>query len=957
MNKPQNLRASAANNKKSNNLKPLSLARSLTLVMAITSAIALLQAYLAFVYYDQHSFYERYRQELTRLAEVTAANSIDGVIAEDASGIRRALALVKASPHIHYAAVLDAQLRPLAEFRQGSLSQTPQPRVIEGGLLEEDSLMELSRPIYKAPGIGGVVVAEADTVIGHVYIAADLEEGQARFFRFTWIGFSILVVALLASLLIARRLIPSISGPISRLVSLTETLSRDINAPATVSPTSIKELRTLNQGIVALMKEIQQREKDLRKSEQRLSLALKGSGEGMWDWNIPARSTYFDQSCCEVLGIREKEVEILDKVWNSRIHPDDVNMSKRAFIKTLKGQTRNCDLEYRVANKQNDGWAWVHLRGSVVDWDSFGRPLRMTGTMADVTDRKRIEDEVKLYAAVFDNTRDAVVILDGDFYVLAVNRAFTEISGYEAEEVVGTNHLFLQSEKNPVNFKRLLRKRIAEVGEWDGEAWDCRKNGEHYPQELALNGIADKHGQFVRYVGVFSDITERKKAEEELRYMANYDTLTELPNRGMFQGTLNRALQNAKRQRQKLALLFVDLDKFKSVNDNLGHDAGDELLRQVAKRLRETVRDADVVARLAGDEFTIILENINSDREAELVAKKTLQAFEKGFVVKGQDTGVGASIGIAFYPDDARETESLMQCADMAMYFAKSLGRNNLKFYSPDMNTAADERSRLEGELRQAFNRQELEVFYQPKVDAKTLAIVGFEALLRWRHDTLGWISPADFIAVAEDSGLIKPIGDWVLREACRQLKQLHAAGFGHIHMAINVSAKQFQLTDFPVEVATIFYEEVVDPRFIELELTESLIMEQPEKVILMLRVLKNLGVSLSVDDFGTGYSSLSYLRQFPIDTLKVDRSFVSEIGEREDGIAIAAAIISMAHNLNLNVVAEGVETEKQLQRLRQLNCEQVQGYLIGKPVPAHKLEILLAAEAAAHNSEEGWIA
>jgi len=689
-----------------------------------------------------------------------------------------------------------------------------------------------------------------------------------------------------------------------------------------------------------MLSDIQQRESALRNSEQRLSLALIGSGEGMWDWNIMARKTYFDKRCCGVLGLPHEEVDMKDSVWRTRIHPDDVKRAKQAFIRTLKGTTISCDVEYRV--RSGSEWTWLHLRGSVMAWDDRGRPVRMTGTMLDVTERKRTEEQLSLYATAFKNSSDAVVILDPEFCIVAVNNTYTQISHYSSEDVLGTSDKFLSSANNPSDFQEVLMRRVAKRGQWNGESWDTRKNGEVFPQELAVNGVYDKKRRLTHYIAVFSDITERKKTEEELRFMANYDTLTQLPNRGMFQGGLVRALQNAKRNGEQLALLFIDLDKFKQVNDVLGHDAGDDLLRQVAQRLKGTVRDADLVARLAGDEFTIILEDIHSDREAEIVAKKILMGFEAGFTVKGNDAGVGASVGIALFPHDAMESEALMHCADTAMYHAKSLGRNNLKFYSPGMNAESDSRTKLERELRLAFNRRELEIYYQPKVDVATQTVVGCEALLRWEHPDLGWVSPAEFISVAEDSGLIKPMGDWVFRESARQLKIWHDAGHTQLKMAVNVSAKQFQLADFPLEVAVILREEDVDPQCLELELTESLIMDDPEKVILMLHVLKNLGLRISVDDFGTGYSSLSYLHRFPIDTLKVDRAFVAEIDDGEDGATIAATIINMAHNLDLNVVAEGVETRSQFDLLSSLRCEQIQGYYFSKAVPADQFVQLL---------------
>ncbi len=914
--------------------KAITLERSLTLVIAITSCVALLQAYIAFVIYDQYSF----RQDLTRqlgiLAKVSAGNSGGALYFSDEGGLNESLGLLSSYRHIHYAAIVTSTGEIFTEYRvkpdePDQITSFANPRELSEVKVSGNDYIELSEEIY-----------QNGEKIGYLYLYADMGGAKERLVQFTLIGGTILVLALLAGLMLTRRIIPVISRPILNLVTLTGSRSRQQDYSPANNPTRISELKALAVGVGDMLSDIQQRETALRNSEQRLSLALKGSGEGMWDWNIAARTTYFDKRCCGVLGLDQEEVDMQDSVWRTRIHLDDVKNAKQAFIKTLKGQTMSCDVEYRVRNE--GGWTWLHLRGSVMAWDERGRPVRMTGTMLDVTERKRTEEQLALYATAFNNSSDAVVILDQKFNILAVNNTYTDITQFSSEDVLGRNDVFLNSENNPANFQQVLMRRVEKRGKWSGESWDTRKSGEVFPQELAINGVLNKKQKLTHYIAVFSDITERKKTEEELRFMANYDTLTKLPNRGMFQGGLLRALQAAKRNTEQLALLFIDLDKFKQVNDVLGHDAGDDLLRQVAKRLKSTVRDADLVARLAGDEFTIILENIHSDREAEIVAKKILMSFEAGFTVKGNDAGVGASVGIALFPHDATETEELMHCADTAMYHAKSLGRNNLKFYSPGMNTESDNRTKLERELRSAFNRRELEIYYQPKVDVISRQVVGFEALLRWQHPDLGWVSPAEFISVAEDTGLIKPVGEWVLRQSARQLKAWHAAGHDSLSMAVNVSAKQFQLADFPLEVAIILKEEQVEARFLELELTESLIMDDPDKVILMLHVLKNLGVSLSVDDFGTGYSSLSYLHRFPIDTLKVDRAFVSEMDDGDDGATIAATIINMAHNLNLNVIAEGVETKSQFDLLSSLRCEQIQGYYFSKAIPAREVELLL---------------
>ena len=433
--------------------------------------------------------------------------------------------------------------------------------------------------------------------------------------------------------------------------------------------------------------------------------------------------------------------------------------------------------------------------------------------------------------------------------------------------------------------------------------------------------------------------------EKNLKHQINYDPLTKLPNRMMFLGRLEQAIHMAKRRKTLMAVLFVDLDQFKQINDTLGHKTGDAILQEVAQLLQTCVRDTDTVARLAGDEFTIILEGIQENRNAEFVAKQILSAFSAKVKTNDQEIVIGASIGISVYPHDAEHGETLLHHADTAMYFAKKRGRNTFKFYNPSINAEAERRNRIESDLQIAIEKNEIQLYYQPKIEMDGSTIVGFEALLRWDHPELGWISPLEFVSIAEASQLIKSLGEWVLRQACRQVLEWHNHGYTTLSVAVNVSARQFHLSDFALDVARILLEEGVSSECIELELTESLVMDLPEKVILMLHTLKNIGVKLSIDDFGTGYSSLSYLQRFPIDTLKIDRSFINEIGESRGGNAITLAIISLAHTLDLQVIAEGVETDEQLEFLRQHHCEQIQGYYISRPLPATDVLPFLSTE------------
>lgn len=483
--------------------------------------------------------------------------------------------------------------------------------------------------------------------------------------------------------------------------------------------------------------------------------------------------------------------------------------------------------------------------------------------------------------------------------------------------------------------------RLVELAEKVGRDRD-------YSLKAEYSSIREINTLVFSFNNMLSAIHERDQSlienEQKLTQLANYDLLTNLPNRAMFIDRLDQAIRAAKRDSSLVCVLFIDLDRFKHVNDTLGHKYGDALLLEAARRLKDSVRDSDTVARYAGDEFTAILQRYERELNAEIVASRMLASLRASYVIYGRELHISASIGISVYPNDANDRDTLLHHADSAMYLAKNRGRNLFEFYDPVIHAEADRRNRIEADLTVAIENNSLELFYQPIVDAKTLRISGVEALLRWQHPEFGWLSPTEFVAIAESSGIIKPLGEWVLRMACRQLHYWHEAGHNELTMAINVSTRQFHLSDFMLDVAAILLEESTPVQFVELELTESIVMHDPEKVMLMLQAIKSIGVSLSIDDFGTGYSSLSYLQRFPIDSLKIDRSFVRGIGIHKYGSDITLAIISMAHNLNLKVIAEGIETVEQLKFLQHNNCDQVQGYYFSHPLSVEEMNNLLSS-------------
>ncbi|HEX8964419.1 MAG TPA: EAL domain-containing protein [Rhodocyclaceae bacterium] len=564
-----------------------------------------------------------------------------------------------------------------------------------------------------------------------------------------------------------------------------------------------------------------------------------------------------------------------------------------------------------------------------------GKPDGLLCLMTDIRERRRTEQRLQLSDKVFQNTQEGILVTDGVGNIISVNPAFTAVTGYLPEEVMGKNPSVLQSGRHDGAFYGAMWSELAMTGQWQGEIWNRRRNGELYPEWLHISAVRDAAGCVVYYVAVFSDISLVKENEERLHHLAHYDALTGLPNRVLFADRLRHAMAHAKRSGTGVGLLFLDLDRFKLVNDTLGHRAGDTLLQLAAERIAGAVREQDTVARLGGDEFTVILPEIASPAGAANVAEKIIDSLTDAFQIEDKEAVVGASIGIAVYPQAGEDVETLVKHADIAMYRAKEAGRRNYQFYRPGHEGQPRDIFELEHGLRRALERGEMRLVYQPQIEIETGSIVALEALLRWDHPTRGEIPPADFIPVAEDSGLIAAIGEWVLGEACRQNKAWQERGLAPVRVAVNMSVRQLRNTRFAERVAQILDETGLDPKWLEIELTESMVMQFAKDVMDTLWRLKSMGIRLSIDDFGTGYSSLSYLKRLPVDTLKIDRSFVEGLDTDANDRAISNAIIAVASSLNLRVVAEGVETEQQLGFLREHACCDAQGYFFSRPLEA----------------------
>ncbi len=566
----------------------------------------------------------------------------------------------------------------------------------------------------------------------------------------------------------------------------------------------------------------------------------------------------------------------------------------------------------------------------------------VANTLAGLIERKRMEEALRQSAAVFENTTEGVLITDPAGRIAAVNRGCAEITGYGPQELVGRTAAVLKSGRHEEDFYAAMWAAIRETGCWQGEVWNRRKDGDIYPQWLNISVVKDEQGTVTHYVGVFADISAMKESESKLDHLAHHDSLTGLPNRLLLHARIEHSLERARRNGTRLAVLFLDLDHFKNINDTLGHPVGDLLLQETARRLAACVREEDTVARLGGDEFTLLLEDLQDAHFAGEAAQRILAALAEKFVLQGHEVFVTCSIGISLFPGDGADVTTLLKNADSALYRAKEQGRDNYQFYTQELTARALERLALEASLRHAVPRGELRLHYQPQVDLYSGRVVGMEALLRWQHPQRGLVPPAEFIPLAEESGLILPIGEWVLRTACARLKAWIDAGLPKIRVAVNLSSRQFNQKNLFDTVAGVLRDTGLDPHCLELELTESLIMRDPEAAIATLARLRSLGVYFSIDDFGTGYSSLSYLKRFPIDRIKIDQSFVRNITTAPEDAAVSQAIISLSHSLNLKTVAEGVETAEQREFLRSRQCDEVQGFHFSRPLPEEEMEQLL---------------
>jgi len=678
----------------------------------------------------------------------------------------------------------------------------------------------------------------------------------------------------------------------------------------------------------------------LQESEERFRLIVATIPQAIWLIEVSPRRFAYVSPAYETIWQRPAAGLYENPLQNLQC----IDIADRERVREIKRQameaTQPFTVEYRML-RPDGSLRWIRERSHPVV-TTHGQEGRYVGIAEDITDRRLADERLRQAATVFESAREAVIISALDGEILAINQAFSDITGYTEADVLGENTRMLRSDRQGPEFYQGMWANLRETGQWQGELWNRRKNGELYLCRMTVSPVLDAQQKVCRYVALITDISQQRRSEEKLAHLAHYDPLTDLPNRLLLQSRLEHSLSQAKRGQRRVAVLFVNLDRFQTINDSLGHAAGDFLLVETARRLRQRLRQEDTLGRLGSDEFMLILEGIGRPDVAAEVANAILAELSVPFrLPDGAELYLSASIGICIHPDDGIQPGELLRNADAALHQAKNNGRNCFCFYTAAMNADALQRLELDAALRKAIERHEFILYYQAKADLHTGRICGAEALIRWRQGDGRLVPPGQFIPLAEANGMIVPIGAWVIDESCRQLRTWNDNGLKDCRLALNVSARQFHAGNLRDVVQAALLRHQIDPASLELELTESMLMDNPQRTIATLQALKQLGVQLSLDDFGTGYSSFSYLQRFPIDALKIDQSFVRDIDVDPGAAVIAASIIDLAHRMGLKVVGEGIETEAQLRCLRTQGCDEIQGYLFSRPLPTEEFESL----------------
>jgi diguanylate cyclase (GGDEF)-like protein/PAS domain S-box-containing protein len=690
-----------------------------------------------------------------------------------------------------------------------------------------------------------------------------------------------------------------------------------------------------------LEREVKRRVRENTKIGERLQMALEAAGFGIWEHDLALGLSDWSPSLSAILDLKKSPATIAECL--ELVHPEDRLQADACFNHT--STTDSGVFESACRLRHRDGhWIWLEIRGRVVRRDENGNPLLSLGTMSDINLRKTAEADRQLADVVFRGINDGFCVTDPLQRIELVNEAFTRITGYSAAEVIGKTPSLLRSGMHGSAFYSEMWKKLEQYGNWQGEITNRCKDGALVTEWLSISAVRDENGSPSHYVGVFSDLSERKAAAERIQYLSNYDVLTALPNRNLFADRIDQAVMSAHRFERNMALILLDLDRFRLVNDSIGPAAGDQVLIQVAQRLNAQVREGDTVGRRGPNEFGFVMASIAHERDVLLLAQRLLESIAQPFEIDGRSIVITACIGICVAPKDGESSEALIRCADTALRRAKEAGNNNFRFYSAEMDADASRRLALEIALHDALAKNELTVCYQPQLSLGSGNVIGMEALLRWKSAQFGNVSPAEFIPIAEESGLIIAIGEWVLRTACAQTRIWIDLDIMPLRVAVNLSVRQFRQANLVAMVSDALAQTHLAPGTLELEITESAFIDNVDDAIAMCHKLKAIGVKLSLDDFGTGYSSLSYISRFPFDKIKIDQAFIRDITENPVNAAIATAAIVMARSLNLTVLAEGVETDAQASFLRSRRCDAMQGFLFSRALTSEEFTALLLA-------------
>lgn len=697
----------------------------------------------------------------------------------------------------------------------------------------------------------------------------------------------------------------------------------------------------------------QDNEKHTSNEKQQLQLALDAAGECLWDWQLADGSTsiHFSQPYCAMLGYEQKEFAQNQQGWRQLLHPDEREHVQRRITKLFaEGKDNTYENTYRMRHKDGS-YRWIHSRGRL--FSENGKPVRFIGIAADISQSRENSERLRLANAVFDSTHEGVLISDANNIIVFVNRAFSNITGYSYTEMVGNSPRILQSGRHSKEFYAEMWRSLDNKDNWTGEIWNRRKNGEVLPQLQTITQLRDEHGLITHRVAVFSDISLLKNSQTELSFLAHYDPLTSLPNRILLHEHLKLSLHRATKNKARAALLVIDLDHFKIINESLGHAQGDELLKQVVSRIQQVTDPQDTLSRFGGDEFAMVCDSCGDGIKAANTAEKILAQFRQPFSADQQDIFITASIGICMYPDPSC-AEEVFRYAETALSKAKESERGSYAFYNTELTETATRKLRIASELRTAIGDNQLVVYYQPVYSLTDQKTVGCEALVRWQHPHNGLLMPDEFIEIAESSSQISTLDSWVLHHACLQAQQWLQQGLPLDFISVNISSRLFDRKEFfTYNLQKALSESGLPPQRLELEITESSMMDDPEQNIELLHELRDLGVRLAIDDFGTGYSSLARLKFLPVDKFKIDRTFIQNLPQDPTDLAIIDATIALAQSLNLMIQAEGIETQEQADYLMQYPHLLAQGYLYGKPMPAADFAAMLAAQQPSPNSPQ----